>query len=114
MKLRVTYITETLSPVCQVPIPALMNLAINTWTRLQTLLLSEKKYYLTLKYSSVRQNFVPLIIVLTNIIVYRYSLCKAESPVTVAAPAVTTSFFTRMLYLLYINCKYEIHCWEYT
>jgi len=30
MKLRVTYITETLSPVCQVPIPALMNLAINT------------------------------------------------------------------------------------
>ena len=116
MKLRVTYITETLSLICQVPIPALMNLAINTWTRLQTLLLSEKKYYLTLKYSSVRQSFVPFLILLTNMILYSYSLCKAESPVTVAAPAVTTSCFTRMLYLLDINCKNEIqwHCWEYT
>ena len=116
MKLRVTYITETLSLICQVPIPALRNLAINTWTRLQTLLLSEKKYYLTLKYSSVRQSFVPFLILLTNMILYSYSLCKAESPVTVAAPAVTTSCFTRMLYLLDINCKNEIqwHCWEYT
>ena len=92
----------------QLPIPALMNLAINTWTRLQTLLLSEntwtrlqtlliseKKYSLTRKYSSVSQNFVPLIISLMNIILYSYSLCKAESPVTVAAPAVTTSFLLR-------------------
>ena len=59
---------------------------------------------------------MPFLILLKNIIlsIYSYSLCKAESPVTVAAPAVTTSLFTKMLYLLDINCKYEIHCWEYT
>jgi len=54
-------------------------------------------------------------------------LCIAESPVTVAVLAVTTSLFTGieccslatpglelLLYLLDINRKYEIHCREHS
>ena len=50
---------------------------------------------------------MPFLILLKNIIlsIYSYSLCKAESPVTVAAPAVTTSLFNKMLYLLDINAN---------